>query len=354
MCRRFRWSLYSVLLVGAACSSPAERQAALFAQADAAEKAGDLPRAIAKLRATVGYDPSDLEAVTRLAEVLVRADLGYEAKELLDQFPAAERRDARFLNLKVQILTRFGRVREALPILLALDARGAADPVAVKLAIEAWAAKQTKPTEVPDLPSSWRLALVGDILAGKNTDLAADWLGTMPGNSGQKEALVDKLLAEVLKSHGTELSESVVALAVARDTANKALILRRHLAARKDWPELRRVEERFLVDHPGHAAWAEVALARAWSALRAGDPLVAERLADKIAALDPVSVEPLVVRGLALRDRGREGEARKALELALALDPTNAAARRALPDREREPGAIQIDLNLQGATPGDR
>lgn len=351
MSNLYRWLLLCVLLAIVACLSPAERQAALFAQADAAIKAGDLPRAIARLRAAVGYDPSDIEAVTRLAEVLVRADLAHEAKGLLDQFPAAAKPDARFLNLKARLLTRFGRVAEALPILLALDARGAAEPTTVQAAIEAWVAKRTTPAEVSDLPSAWRLAMVGQSLDGKNADLAADWLRTLPGGSVQEERLTDRLLAEVLNSDETVLSDSVVAFARTGDSANKALILRRHLASRKDWPELRRVEERFLADYPGHAAWTEIALAKAWRSLRAGDPLAAERLADKIAAIDPVSVEPLVVRGLALRGRGREGEARKTLELALALDPTNAAARKALSGQEQEQGAIQVDLNLRGANP---
>ncbi|MBP9144502.1 MAG: tetratricopeptide repeat protein [Thermoanaerobaculia bacterium] len=349
MIRCHRWFLFCVLLIGAACLSPAERQAALFAQADAAAKAGDLPRAIAQLKTAVGYDPSDVEAVTRLAEVLIGADLAWEAKVLLDRFPADAKRDDRFLNLKARLLIRFGRLAEALPILLALDARGGADPTTVEAAVEAWVARKAEPAEFPDLPGAWRLALVGECLEGQDPDLAAQWLRTVPGDSSQEEKLSERVLAAVLQSDDSDLSDSVVALAGIGDTANKALTLRRHLASRKNWSELHRVEERFLADYPGHSAWSEVALAKAWRSLRAGDPQAAERLAAKVAALDPESVEPLVVRGLALRERGREGEARKALELALALDPTNVTARRALLGQEQEPGAIRLDLNLRGA-----
>jgi len=349
MIRCHRWFLFCVLLIGAACLSPAERQAALFAQADAAAKAGDLPRAIAQLKTAVGYDPSDVEAVTRLAEVLIGADLAWEAKVLLDRFPADAKRDDRFLNLKARLLIRFGRLAEALPILLALDARGGADPTTVEAAVEAWVARKAEPAQLPDLPSAWRLALVGLSLEGQDPDLAAQWLRTLPGDSIQEEKLSERVLAAVLQSDDPELSDSVVALAEIGKSANKALILRRNLVSKRNWPELHRVEERFLADYPGHAVWAEVALAKAWRLLRGGDPAAAERLADQVAALDPHSVEPLVVRGLALRERGREGEARKALELALALDPTNVAARRALLGQEQEPGAIRLDLNLRGA-----
>ncbi|MEO7795762.1 MAG: tetratricopeptide repeat protein [Thermoanaerobaculia bacterium] len=354
MHRHHRWALYCVLLAGAACLSPEERQAALFAQANAAEQAGDLPRAIASLKAAVGYDPSDLEAVTRLAEMLVRADLAQQARVLLDQFPAEAKRNSRFMNLNARLLIRFGRVKQALPILLALEARGGADPATVVAAAEAWVAARTKPSELSNLPSAWRLTLADHLLESKNVDLAADWLQTLPGNSVEMAQVTDRLLEEALKSDGAELSEAVLGLAERGDTANKALVLRRHLATKKDWPELRRVEEQFLADYAGHAGWTEVALATAWRSLRAGDPRTAERLAGRIAALDPRSVEPLVVRGLALRELGRESEARRALQLALALDPTNTTARRALLSQEREPDAIQIDLHLQGATAENR
>jgi len=352
--RSSRCSLCLLVLLSAACLSPKERQAALFAQADGAAKAGDLPRAIAKLRAAVGYDPSDVEAVTRLADLLVRANLGHEAERLLDEFPADAQRDGSFRNLRVRLLTRSGRVAQALPILLALDQHGGAEPATVLAAIEAWAAKGTTPAEAPGLPNDWRLALAGRILDGKNAGLAAVWLRTLPGESAQEEDLTDRLLVEVLRSEGTALSESVVALAESGDTANKSLVLRRHLTTNKNWAEVSRVEERFLAEHIGHSSWTEVALATAWRALRAGEHRAAERLANQVAAIDPVSVEPLVVRGLALRGRGLEVEARKALELALALDPKNATARMALSGSERNQDAIQIDLNLRGARPESR
>ena len=336
MKRRTYGSLLCLLLISNACLSPAERQAALFAQADEAAQAGDLPRAIAKLRAAVSYDPSDVVAARRLAEALVRADLSYEAALVLEQFPADAQGDVQFQNLRVRLLLRFGRVAQALPILLALEERGGVDRETVQAALEAWTVRRTTPAETPGLPGAWRLALVERLIDGKNVDLAGDWLRTLGGDSVQEEDLRNRLLAEVLRAGGKALSDTVIALAEHSDTANAALVMRRHLIANKNWTEVSRIESRFLTDHVGHAAWTEVALAAAWRSLRAGDPLAAERLADRVASLDPVSVEPIVVRGLALRERGREAEARKALELALALDPTNETARRALSGRERE------------------
>jgi tetratricopeptide (TPR) repeat protein len=351
MTRNLRRSATLLLLLGVACTSPTQRQSALFAQADEAAAQGDLPRAIARLRSAVSYDPSDVEAVTRLAQALVRADRDREALLILERLPPEVPRNDQFQNLEVSLQCRFGGVLRVLPRLHALEQRGRADPATVLAAIEALAASKTKPSDAPGLPSSWRLALAGHALDGGSPDLAADWLLTSPADAPALEELTDRLMAEVLRAGQPEPSATVVAIAERADTANESLVLRRHLIAGGDWAGVIRIEERFLAEHVEHPAWPEVALAVAWRFLRAGDHLQAGRLADRVAAFDPSSVEPLVVRGLALREEGREVEARKVLELALALEPTNPTARRALSGSERDREAFRMHRSHRGNRP---
>jgi hypothetical protein len=259
----WRWPLVAFIVV--ACTTPAEHQARLFAQADAAVVAGDLSLAREKLQAARDYDPRDVNATRRLAERVASAGSPTAALAILEDLPAEVPRGTRFLNLYLRLLLRAGRVREGVPLALQLLARHEAQADARPNLLEALTANRTPPGAAPGLPDAMRAAMVGQLAEDGAFELADVWLTTIVPTSPERELAVDRLLAAALRASSYGYAPSIMALAAPADTPAKVLILRQTSLAMNDTARLAALEERFVRLYPDHPAWPEVAAAAAHS-----------------------------------------------------------------------------------------
>jgi predicted Zn-dependent protease len=325
MPRRVLWIVLVVLvLVLTACTSVEERRTRVLEQSTTALDRGDATTAVALLESSLRYDPRDPVLRHRLAEVHLHLGNAYDAWSALAERPGDAPTAPGTTTLEAQILLECDRPYEALPRLLALERRGEADPQMVNRLLDQLARRGGARSE---LPAPWRRRLVHHLLAAHQGAAAVETWRRLPPEDAQRPALFEHILELLLRSpEGDEVLRSLRELDDADASAPVLLARHRRAVLEGNGGTMERIEERFLTLYPNHPDRYPIVLARTRRALRRNALEEALGLARQAATLAPQRPEPLLEEAFALRALDRPDEARRSLEMVLALDPNNATA----------------------------
>ena len=341
-----RWLLPLLLVVlFTACSSPAERRERVFAQVATALDSGDPGRALAILEATLAHDPRDAAIRAQMAEI--KLDLGQAASALqtLEALPGDVIAQPEYTRLLARAMVAGRRPWQALPLVLALERQGKAEPELVNKLLRQLA--RSGEVEV-DLPPTWRRRLFRRELAENRTAVALGSWRRLPEEDPQRAEFFDLLLEKALRQENDTLLVDLPELRELPASPFKLLARHRLAVIRGTVGAVAQIEEEFLEHFPDHPERYSMLLGTARRKVRGGQPAAGLELARSAAALAPERPEPLVEQGLALSILERPKEARQVFELVLAISPHNPVARQFLAKKQGTGAPVSIRFEATG------
>lgn len=329
----------------AACSSPAERRQKVFQQSTAALDSGDPERALTILRATLAHDPRD--AVLRARLATIELDLGHagNARQTLEALPSDVIAQPEYTQLLARAFVANQQPWQALPLMLAMERQGKANPQLVDKLLRQLA--HSGEVEVA-LPTAWRMRLLRrELAAGKPAQALDSWRRLQAGTLGRGE-LFDLILQRALRRNLDTLLLDLPELDESPVTPWKLLARHRLVTRQGTVGAVAGLEEEFLERFPEHPERYPMLLGVAQRKVRGGQVEEGLELARRAAKIAPERPEPLVEQGLAFTLLERPDEARQAFELALALAPHNTVARQFLNTTRSAGSPLSIRFEATG------
>lgn len=334
------WVLPALLWV--ACVSPEERQLRSLAAAEEALRSGQTDRAASLLESSLSFDPRDFETRRRLASLELGRRRPGEAHRVLRGLPGDVSPDDAFRRLEAEVLVAIRDWPRALALVSALDRRGEVDPELIDdllVGVNAW-------NPEVGLPQPWEQRLF-EIQMETRALIAA--LATA-------KRLEEPLLSRALDTWYREAIDCTCALEVDLPGLEeeprspwKLLIHHRRLVARGAGGQAAEVEHEFLARFPEHPERFRILISRARRENRLGHHEEGLAAALEAASLEPERVGPQVEKGLALVALGRRGEALRAFDLALAIEPSHRVAQRFLDRLTDTESSKPLTLRIEAA-----
>lgn len=336
------------LAVSAGCVSVDERRQTTLERAETLLDRGDRAKALGVLDAFLAFDPRDQIVRRHMARIHLDAANPGQALAVLEALPGDVDRQTETHGIWTEALVAAGRYRQAATMLQRAEARGEPDPAARRDLLQALA-RCCSAGEVP-MPEPWLEELVGLMIDGFRLDAAIVGLAEIQ-DPARRDELAERLfqaaMARPLESRDIKRFRTVEALHRAPDSPWKLLLRHRLMMQDGLEDEAARLEDRFLSLYQDHPRRFHMLLSAGRRSLRAGDADAGLTLAREAATLKPNRPEPLLDQALAFKALDRTGEAERALETALALQPDFRPARDLLARLDRRSGDADSSLRLR-------